>query len=81
MLKTITIQIDERLSEVIDSLKDALGMTSRADVFRTSVALLKIALEAEKEGMRLAVVADGKLRRELVFPWMTQPASMMRVNG
>ncbi len=39
--KTFTVGIDENLDRTIDELKEKFGKTSRADVFRMGIALLK----------------------------------------
>jgi metal-responsive CopG/Arc/MetJ family transcriptional regulator len=45
--KTFTVGIDENLDRTIDELKEKFGKTSRADVFRMGIALLKVAAEAK----------------------------------
>jgi hypothetical protein len=66
--KTFTVTIDRRLDEVLDQLKDDLGKTSRAEIFRMAIALLKIASEERKQGKKLTVAsANDKVEKEIVL--------------
>jgi Arc/MetJ-type ribon-helix-helix transcriptional regulator len=68
-MKTFTVSIDERLDRALDELKESLGKTSRAEVFRLAVTLLKIADEARQEGLRLAIAdKQGKVQKEILIP-------------
>jgi hypothetical protein len=69
-LKTLTIQIDERIDNTLNNLQEQLGgRTTKAEVFRLSIALLKIALEAHRDELKLAIVGkDNTIQRELVLP-------------
>ena len=68
-MKTFTVGIDERLDRALDELKDSLGKTSRAEVFRLAVTLLKIADEARQEGLRLTIAdKQGKVHKEILIP-------------
>jgi hypothetical protein len=68
-MKTFTVSIDERLDRALDELKLSLGKTSRAEVFRLAVTLLKIADEARQEGLKLAIAdRHGKVQREILIP-------------
>jgi metal-responsive CopG/Arc/MetJ family transcriptional regulator len=53
--KTFTVGIDESLDRTIDELKEKLGKTSRADVFRLGIALLKVAAEARERDLKLTI--------------------------
>jgi metal-responsive CopG/Arc/MetJ family transcriptional regulator len=67
-MKTFTVSIDSRLDRTLDELKESLGKTSRADVFRLAVTLLKLAEEARSEGLKLTLSKQGKIEREIVLP-------------
>ena len=68
-MKTFTVSIDERLDRALDELKISLGKTSRAEVFRLAVTLLKVADEARQEGLRLAIAdKQGRVQREILIP-------------
>jgi metal-responsive CopG/Arc/MetJ family transcriptional regulator len=68
-MKTFTVSIDERLDRALDELKISLGKTSRAEVFRLAVTLLKVADEARQEGLRLAIAdKQGRIQREILIP-------------
>lgn len=68
-MKTFTVSIDERLDRALDELKESMGKTSRAEVFRLAITLLKIADEARQEGLKLAIAdKQGKVHREILIP-------------
>lgn len=67
--KTFTVGIDENLDRTIDELKEKFGKTSRADVFRMGIALLKVAAEAKERGLKLTVSdQDDVVKKEIVLP-------------
>ncbi len=67
MKKTYTIQIDSKLEPILDKLKDDLGKTSRAEVFRLGIALLKLVTEGTQDGQKL-ILTKGDDRREILIP-------------
>ncbi|MBI3468701.1 MAG: hypothetical protein HY000_37335 [Planctomycetes bacterium] len=68
-MKTFTVNIDDKLDKVLDDLKESFGKTSRAEVFRMGVALLKIADEARKKGRKLVVADEAdKVEKEILIP-------------
>ena len=68
-LKTFTVGIDERLDRTIDELKEKFGKTSRADVFRMGIALLKVAADAKDQDLKLTVSDENDVvRKEIVLP-------------
>lgn len=48
-----TFNIDEKMGQTLEELKDHFGASSKAEVLRKAVALLKIAMESE--------AADGSI--------------------
>jgi hypothetical protein len=48
-----TFNIDEKMGQTLEELKDHFGASSKAEVLRKAVALLKIATESE--------AADGSI--------------------
>ena len=67
--KTFTVGIDENLDRTIDELKDKFGKTSRADVFRMGIALLKVAADARERDLKLTVSdANDVVKKEIVLP-------------
>ena len=67
--KTFTVGIDEKLDRTIDELKEKFGKTSRADVFRMGIALLKVAADAKERNMKLTVSdGDDVVKKEIVLP-------------
>jgi predicted transcriptional regulator len=51
----LTIDVTDELNERLDLLADELG-GSKADVFRKAIALVEVALNAKREGKRIAVL-------------------------
>ena len=67
--KTFTVGIDETLDRTIDELKEKFGKTSRADVFRMGIALLKVAADARDRQLKLTVSDQNDVvRKEIVLP-------------
>ena len=67
--KTFTVGIDENLDKTIDELKEKFGKTSRADVFRMGIALLKVAAEARERDLKLTVSdRNDVVKKEIVLP-------------
>ena len=67
--KTFTVTIDEKLDTLLDDLKDSYGKTSRAEVFRLAIALLKIAADAKRDDQKLTISdQQDKLLKEIVLP-------------
>jgi hypothetical protein len=60
-MKTFSVNIDPRVDDTLEDLRRAFGKTSKAEVFRMAIALLKVAAEADAKGWWLAV-ADGNDR-------------------
>jgi hypothetical protein len=66
--KTFTVGIDENLDRTIDELKEKFGKTSRADVFRMGIALLKVAAEARERGLKLTISDQNDVvKKEIVI--------------
>jgi metal-responsive CopG/Arc/MetJ family transcriptional regulator len=67
--KTFTVGIDETLDRTLDELKEKFGKTSRADVFRMGIALLKVAADARDRQLKLTVSDQNDVvRKEIVLP-------------
>ena len=66
--KTFTVGIDENLDRTIDELKEKFGKTSRADVFRMGIALLKVAAEARERDLKLTISDQNDVvKKEIVL--------------
>lgn len=67
--KTFTVGIDENLDRTIDELKERFGKTSRADVFRMGIALLRVAADAKDRELKLTVSDQNDVvKKEIVLP-------------
>lgn len=67
--KTFTVSIDARLDRALDDLRSSLGKSSRADVFRLAITLLKLADEARQRGQKLTIAdQDDRVVKEILLP-------------
>jgi len=67
--KVFTVTIDDRMDNTLNELKDDLGKTSRAEVFRLGIAVLKLAEEGKKSGLRLTLSDEkNKVLKEILLP-------------
>lgn len=67
--KTFTVGIDDVMDKTIDELKEKFGKTSRADVFRMGIALLKVAADARDRQLKLTVSDQNDVvKKEIVLP-------------
>jgi len=80
-MKMFAVGIDENMERTLDQLKAGLGKASRAEVFRTAIALLHVALEAHENGGKLTVAdQDDQVRKELVLPWAIPAPARMAIS-
>ena len=61
----ININLNDKQQDTITELAKELG-TTKSDVLRTALALLKVAVKENKSGNSLSVTKDGKVVKELV---------------
>jgi len=59
------LRFDYKLTKTVDSLRK--GVVSRAEIIRRSITLLKIAVEANKNGDKVVLVAKDGTEREIVL--------------
>lgn len=68
-MKTFSVQIDERLDSVLSGLRESLGKTSRAEIFRLAIALLQLATEGRDKGLKLTLSnSEDEVVKEIVLP-------------
>ena len=53
-----TFNIDDKMAQTLDDLKDHFGASSKAEVLRKAVALLKIASESEADDGSITIRKD-----------------------
>jgi predicted transcriptional regulator len=62
----LSLQVSDELNDDLDTIADETG-TTKSDVLRRALVLLKFAHEARKEGYRVGVTRDpAKLDREVI---------------
>lgn len=67
-LSTFTMQIDERMDQTLEELKEHFHKTSKADVIRMGVRLLKIANDVLAKGQKIGIAdKNGKFIREILI--------------
>ncbi len=68
-MKTFTLNINDEFDSLLEELKNSLGKTSKAEVLRLAIALLKLADEAKNENQKLTISSqDGRVIKEIVLP-------------
>ncbi|AWH54445.1 hypothetical protein C1924_15285 [Stenotrophomonas sp. ESTM1D_MKCIP4_1] len=64
-----TFKFDQRLTETIEELKQSTDATSKSEIVRRAIALLKVVQDAKAKGERIVLVTeDGSKEREIVLP-------------
>jgi hypothetical protein len=67
-MKTFSVNIDERVDKTLEELRRSFGKSSKAEVFRTALALLKVADEARAKGLKLTISdRDDRVQKEIVL--------------
>ncbi len=62
----LSLQVSDELNDDLDTIADETG-TTKSDVLRRALVLLKFAHDAHKEGYRVGVTRDpAKLDREVI---------------
>lgn len=67
-----TFKFDEQLTNTIEELKAATSATSKAEIVRRAISLLKVVQDAKLKGERLVLVSEttegGHKEREIILP-------------
>lgn len=56
--KRMNLELSEEFDSTLEKLKEVMGKTSKAEVIRSAVTLLKYAKDQEARGGRLAITSD-----------------------
>lgn len=68
MSSPTTFKFDEKLTQTLDELKTATGASSKAEIVRRAIALLKVVQEATQDGNEVVIRSTNeKERRERVI--------------
>ncbi len=67
----VQIDIPERAISVVDELQNAYGCSSRAELFRLGLGLLKTVVGCISQGGRVLIIAPGERDCEIVLPILT----------
>lgn len=70
MSSPTTFKFDEKLTATLEDLKKATGASSKAEVVRRAIALLKVAQEGKEEGRKLVLRStnEGGTEQEIIMP-------------
>jgi hypothetical protein len=68
-----TFRFDEQLTNTIEELKAATSASSKAEIVRRAITLLKIVQDAQEQGEKLVLRREGKngeiiKEREIIIP-------------
>ena len=55
-----TFNVDEKMDKTLEDLKDYLGATSKAEVIRRAIALLKVAKDAAQDDGSFVIKKKGE---------------------
>jgi Arc/MetJ-type ribon-helix-helix transcriptional regulator len=65
----VSFDVNEQFQEDFEKLVESTNSTSKAEVFRRAIALLKIATEAQAKGEKLMIADENrKPITEIVLP-------------
>ncbi|MDG2510974.1 ribbon-helix-helix domain-containing protein [Stenotrophomonas maltophilia] len=72
MSSPTTFKFDEKLTATLDELKAATGASTKAEIVRRAIALLKVVQDAKDSGGEVVIRTDdgahGKKERLIVMP-------------
>lgn len=63
-----TFRFDPKLTETIEELKKATSATSKAEIVRRAVTLLKVVQEAKDRGEDLVLVRGDNTQTRIILP-------------
>jgi len=64
-----SMKLDAKADATLEDLQRKLGASSKAEVLRTAVALLKVAQEGRDRGLKVGLLDDHDvIQKELVLP-------------
>jgi Arc/MetJ-type ribon-helix-helix transcriptional regulator len=63
-----TFKFDEQLTKTIEELKNSSSATSKSEIVRRAIALLKVVQNGTAQGQRLVLVDKEHKEREIILP-------------
>lgn len=74
----ISLEVDEKMAEKIDNLKDTCGLSNKKALMNNALTLLEWAVREKKEGKDIASVkSDNGIVSKLVMPALEHPKENM----
>jgi len=61
-----TFNVDERMEQSLEELKKHFGASSKAEVIRKAIALLKVVTESENADGSITIQKDGKEQKLII---------------
>jgi len=65
--KRMNLEVSEEFDATLELLKNRMGKTSKAEVIRSAITLLKYAKDQEDQGGQLAIAKEGDIDKEIVI--------------
>lgn len=66
-----TFRFDDRLTKIIEELKSETSATSKAEIVRRAISLLKVVQDGKNRGEKLVLISEsdeGRKEREIILP-------------
>ena len=63
-----TFKFDSKLTATIEELKDSTSATSKAEIIRRAIALLKVVQDAKDRGEELVLVGEDNSQTRIILP-------------
>ena len=63
-----TFNFDSKLTATIEELKDSTSATSKAEIIRRAIALLKVVQDAKDRGEELVLVGEDNSQTRIILP-------------
>lgn len=63
-----TFKFDQKLTETIEELKRSTSATSKAEIVRRAIALLKVVQEAKDRGENLVLMREDNTQTRIILP-------------
>lgn len=66
-VKMTTVKFDEKTQRLLDDLKSHYGCSNRNEILRKAIALMIVAMEADKIDAKLIVVGPQHQTKEIII--------------
>lgn len=63
-----TFKFDPKLTAIIEELKESSSASSKAEIVRRAITLLKVVQDAKERGEELVLVRDDNTQTRIILP-------------